>query len=173
MARPANPLSRERILDAARAVVKEDGLDALSMRRLAEELDVWPMSVYRYLRDKDELLDAVSASAAAGAVSAPRRGPWRRRLEELLARAAHAIATDPIGVQGRVPREFLDALTRELTGSGTALLREAGFDDDEAARAWHALWSMACGYAVLGPAEELRYGLGLILDGLEARLAIR
>jgi hypothetical protein len=72
-----------------------------------------------------------------------------------------------------LPREFVDALTRELADPGIALLREAGLDDDAAARAWRAVWSTTCGYALLGSADELRYGLGLILDGLEARLAIR
>ena len=45
-------LSRERIVEAALGIVEREGLGALSMRRLAQELDVWPMSVYRYFRDK-------------------------------------------------------------------------------------------------------------------------
>jgi TetR/AcrR family tetracycline transcriptional repressor len=55
-----NPLSRERIVDAAFRLLEQDGWDALSMRRLAQELDVWPMAVYRYFRDKDELVEALS-----------------------------------------------------------------------------------------------------------------
>src|SRR6266540_3693974 len=157
MSRRDNPLSRERILDAARAVVDQDGLDALSMRRLAEELDVWPMSVYRYFRDKDELLQAVSTTAAAAAVSAPRPGPWRQRLEELLTQASQTIATDPLGLHGRVPRAFLDALTVELADQGAALLREGGFDEDAAAHAWAVLWSYTCGHALLGAADEIAY----------------
>ncbi len=58
-------LSRERILDAALELVVDDGWNGLSMRRLAQELDVWPMAVYRYFRDKDELLDAVVEQLAA------------------------------------------------------------------------------------------------------------
>src|SRR4051794_11070052 len=63
-------LSRDRILEAAVALAARDGLDALSMRRLAQELDVWPMSVYTYFRDKDELVDAIAAEVARGAMVA-------------------------------------------------------------------------------------------------------
>src|SRR3954451_8011577 len=63
-------LSRERILGAAAELAGRDGLESLSMRRLAQELDVWPMSVYRYFRDKDELVDAVAAEVTRGAMKA-------------------------------------------------------------------------------------------------------
>src|SRR4051794_17134970 len=77
---PPVPLSRERILDGALRLIEREGLGALSMRRLAQELDVWPMAVYHYFRDKAELLDAVAASAA-GLVELPSPGDsWRGRL---------------------------------------------------------------------------------------------
>src|SRR3954466_1280852 len=74
-----NPLSRERIIDAAVGLLEEDGWDALSMRRLAQELDVWPMAVYRYFRDKDELVDALVDHAAARMELPGAEGHWRAR----------------------------------------------------------------------------------------------
>ncbi|MCU7821738.1 TetR/AcrR family transcriptional regulator [Kitasatospora sp. DSM 101779] len=60
MARPRTPLlSRERIVDAALALVDADGLDALSTRRLATELSVSGPSLYNHFATKDDLLDAV------------------------------------------------------------------------------------------------------------------
>jgi len=60
MARPRTPLlSRERIVDAALAVVDGEGLDALSTRRLATALSVSGPSLYNHFATKDELLDAV------------------------------------------------------------------------------------------------------------------
>jgi len=50
---PATRLSRERVLEAALALAEREGLEALSMRRIAQELDVWPMSLYRYFHDKE------------------------------------------------------------------------------------------------------------------------
>ncbi len=56
--RPGRPprLSRAAIVSAAGDVVARDGIEALTMRRVADELDSSPMSIYRHVRDKDELL---------------------------------------------------------------------------------------------------------------------
>jgi AcrR family transcriptional regulator len=53
--RPAR-LSRAAVTDAARAIVERDGIEALTMRRVARELGSSPMAIYRHVRDKDELL---------------------------------------------------------------------------------------------------------------------
>ena len=53
------PLSRERVLQAAVALADRDGIDALSMRNLAQELGVGVMSLYYYVSDKDELIDGM------------------------------------------------------------------------------------------------------------------
>ncbi|MEU9040166.1 MULTISPECIES: TetR/AcrR family transcriptional regulator [unclassified Kitasatospora] len=60
MARPRTPLlSRERIVAAALRLIDDEGLDALSTRRLATELSVSGPSLYNHFATKDELLDAV------------------------------------------------------------------------------------------------------------------
>src|SRR3954452_6415979 len=99
------PLSRERILSVALRVVEREGVGALSMRRLAQELDVWPMSLYTYFRDKDELLDAIAAQTA-GAVALPEEADsWRERLRGLLHAVRTAMAGDPAA--GDLARAFL------------------------------------------------------------------
>ncbi|MGN6334182.1 MAG: TetR/AcrR family transcriptional regulator [Motilibacteraceae bacterium] len=61
MARPRTPLlSRELIRDAALAIVDAEGLTALSMRRLAQELGVQAASLYSHYRNRDEVLDAAA-----------------------------------------------------------------------------------------------------------------
>src|SRR3954463_7855276 len=63
MARPRQPLlTRERIISAASALVDAEGLDALSMRRLATELGVQGPSLYNHFATKAEILDAVADS---------------------------------------------------------------------------------------------------------------
>lgn len=49
-------VSREAIVATARAIVDAEGIDALTMRRVADELAIVPMAIYRHVRDKDELL---------------------------------------------------------------------------------------------------------------------
>jgi AcrR family transcriptional regulator len=66
MARPRKPLlSRELIVEAANALVDSEGLDAVSMRRLAAELGVSGPSLYNHLRSKDEILEAVADAVSA------------------------------------------------------------------------------------------------------------
>ncbi|HEU4319116.1 MAG TPA: TetR/AcrR family transcriptional regulator C-terminal domain-containing protein [Acidimicrobiia bacterium] len=54
------PLSRDRVLDAAVALADEGGLEALTMRGLAETLDVEAMSLYYHVANKEALLDGVA-----------------------------------------------------------------------------------------------------------------
>jgi AcrR family transcriptional regulator len=66
MARPRKPLlSRDRIVETARALVDAEGLDAVSTRRLAAELGVSGPSLYNHFRNKDEILGAVADAVSA------------------------------------------------------------------------------------------------------------
>lgn len=53
-------LDRRRVLETALQVIDQEGLDALTMRRLADELDVDPMTVHHHAKGKDSLLDGVA-----------------------------------------------------------------------------------------------------------------
>jgi AcrR family transcriptional regulator len=56
---PREPLTRERVFRAAIDLADASGIDALSMRRLAQELGVEAMSLYHHVRNKDDLLDGM------------------------------------------------------------------------------------------------------------------
>lgn len=84
--RPAKaPLSEEAVVDAALAVAKKEGLAAVTMRRVAAELDTGPASLYVYVSNRDELLRAMLDRVGA---SIPRVEPdpkrWREQLYDLL-----------------------------------------------------------------------------------------
>jgi AcrR family transcriptional regulator len=53
------PLSRERVLSAAVVLADESGVESLSMRKLAQELGVVPMALYKHVANKEELLDGM------------------------------------------------------------------------------------------------------------------
>jgi AcrR family transcriptional regulator len=66
MARPARPvLNRQRIVEAAIAIIDEEGLDALSTRRLARALRVQAPSLYNHFATKEDILDAVGDAIIA------------------------------------------------------------------------------------------------------------
>ncbi|MEU1521371.1 TetR/AcrR family transcriptional regulator C-terminal domain-containing protein [Nocardia rhamnosiphila] len=75
---------RARLLRTAIAIADTEGLEAVSMRRLAAELGIGPMSLYRYVANKDELLTQM-ADAAFGELDLPEPGAlgWRADLERI------------------------------------------------------------------------------------------
>ncbi|MEU5869683.1 TetR/AcrR family transcriptional regulator C-terminal domain-containing protein [Nonomuraea sp. NPDC047529] len=80
--RPTAPLDRDRIVSAGLAVANAEGLPALSMRRLAADLDVTTMALYRHISGREQLI-LLMADAAFGEFPLPEPLPsgWRRRLE--------------------------------------------------------------------------------------------
>lgn len=158
-------LSRERILNAALALVKKDGPSALSMRRLAQELDVWPMSLYRYFRDKDELLAALADAAAESIASPGGNGSWRDQLSELLTQARATLERHPGGLRPDADRP---AAVR-VRDAGLEILQRAGLQGSDAENAWGALIVYTAGAAAMeSTAETFEYGLDRLFDGLSA-----
>ncbi|MFJ6739397.1 TetR/AcrR family transcriptional regulator [Streptomyces sp. NPDC091279] len=83
--RPAKPaLTRDSIVGAAVAVLRAEGLAKVTMRRLAQELDTGPASLYVYVRNTAELHAAVLDELLGEIGPAPADGPWRERLERVL-----------------------------------------------------------------------------------------
>jgi AcrR family transcriptional regulator len=83
---------RPEILDAALAVAAERGLDGVSMRSVAQRLDLTPMALYGYFRSKDELLDALLGRLLSGLPEPPDGADWRVVVEHL-AYGLRAVAT--------------------------------------------------------------------------------
>ncbi len=80
-ARP--PLDRSQIVAAALGIVDAEGIDAVSLRRLAEALGVTPMSIYWHVRDKAELLELVGHAVLAEIQIPAAHGDWRAQLREV------------------------------------------------------------------------------------------
>jgi AcrR family transcriptional regulator len=134
--RPAKaPLSREAVVDAGLSVLRRAGLDGVTMRAVAAELDTGAASLYVYVANRDELLnqmfDAVAATVDLGPEPDPAR--WREQLAALLTRARDAMDRHP-GI-ARVP------LANIPTGRGAmrivermlGILRAGGVDEQSAA----------------------------------------
>lgn len=137
--RPSRGLSRDRILGAALALVDRDGLDHLTMRRLAGDLDVEAMSLYRHVDDKDDLLsglgDVIWAEIATDAPPDPDWSRWLRALAEAIRAAVHRHPhAVPVLVSGDVsPPAALQLFAEQLDH----------VDDAERGRAVSALRTVA------------------------------
>ncbi|WP_017606628.1 TetR/AcrR family transcriptional regulator [Nocardiopsis alkaliphila] len=97
MARPKTPiLSKPGIREAALAIVDRDGLEKLSMRRLAQELDVQAASLYSHYRTKEELLSDVANEVTSHIdVSRFEDGDWREGLATWARSYRAALAEHP------------------------------------------------------------------------------
>jgi len=74
--RALSPLSRERIVHAALTLADAEGLEAVSLRKVAAALDAGPMRLYRYAGTKEELLELM-ADAVYAEIPAPTGSTWR------------------------------------------------------------------------------------------------
>jgi AcrR family transcriptional regulator len=133
--RPAKaPLSVEAIVDAALAILRAEGLEALSMRRVAGALDTGAGSLYVYVAGREGLLEAVfDRIVAAIELEAPDPARWRTQLHELLLRMRDALVAHP-GIAAATmvdpPRtEVAMRLLENLLG----LLLAGGIDAQDAA----------------------------------------
>lgn len=83
-------LSRQRIAAAALAIADREGFEAVSMRRVAEDLKVGTMSLYYYVKTKDDLVAAMDDELMGEALLPSLPKDWRRAMLEI-ARHTHAI----------------------------------------------------------------------------------
>jgi AcrR family transcriptional regulator len=144
-------LSREEVARAALVLLDGEGLEAFSMRRLAKELGVGTMTLYGYFRSKEELLDAVVDLAVAEQELPTLEGPWRERLRRLAKTARSNLARHPGLVQIRVVQPVLRPEALRLTELGMRILEDAGFDTDEAAKAFRLLFTYTLGFTLFSP----------------------
>ncbi len=140
-------LSRRQVLDAAHALAAERGLEALTMRALAERLDVVPNAVYKWVPTKAALLDALVDEALASVSEPPDADPGaavRGRLLSLFDAVTSRPALAALSMNRRaVPGPMADA-NRERVRE---LLLASGLGDDRAAVLTRVLLVHTIGFA--------------------------
>jgi AcrR family transcriptional regulator len=144
-------LTRERVVTEALAVIAEDGVQALTMRRLAARLGVVPGAVYRHVRNKqqlqDLLLDGVLAEVDLHLDSSL---PWTEQLKLLAHRLRQVLEGHP-GVAGILKtRDPLGPHSLALAEAFLGPLQTAGFGDRDAGLAFFLLVDYTIGFAVSG-----------------------
>jgi AcrR family transcriptional regulator len=147
------PVTAAAVVDAALVVIDEEGLDALTMRRLAHVLGVEPVTIYRQLPNKDAILAGVAeklwremAPPGEAASSAPSTPDWREQvrgmwlaLDGLMQRHPNAI---PIIARGG----SYSASAGEGTAGMLRIFKDAGLAPAEAAELLHILSACVVGF---------------------------
>src|SRR5580698_2898819 len=123
--RPAKaPLSEDAVVDAALAILKSEGLQAVTMRRVAAALDTGAMSLYVYVAGREGLLQAMLDRVTATIeLQAPDPSRWRAQLHSLLARMHQAL----VGHPGMAALTLADPPTSEVILTLTENLLEILF----------------------------------------------
>jgi TetR/AcrR family transcriptional regulator, tetracycline repressor protein len=146
-------VNRDVIAREALAMLDEEGLDALSMRRLADRLGVGTMTLYGYVRSKDELLDAAVGAATEDYEPVPTDGGVRERLRAHVQAVRRMLERHPSLAQLRARQPIVQAPAFGMTERGMQILLDAGFPPDEAARLFRVLFVYQFGSALFGPDE--------------------
>jgi AcrR family transcriptional regulator len=103
------PLSREAIVAAAIEIADADGLQAVSIRRLATKLDARPMSLYSHIERKGDLIDLMVDEVMGGAIipGGPPTDDWRDALRQIAQRTRESARAHPWMIGAAFGRPFL------------------------------------------------------------------
>jgi AcrR family transcriptional regulator len=187
-------LTRERIVAAAVRHAEAGRLSEVTIRVLAAELEVSPMALYRHVRDKDDLLLAVTdVMLVRHPVADKGSGDWRDHLRAVALSLRELLRREPAlaRLYGRTPVTTPAALER--LSAAVAVLERSGFGHRDAVRAYAAVHTYTLGYCLLeigraasmtSPArqppadararetmsfvseQQFRHGLAAIIEGL-------
>lgn len=135
-------------MQAAIAIADTQGIDALSMRKLAQELGVEAMSLYNHVANKDEVLDAIT-DLVVGEIALPAPGSDWKSAMRARAISAHAVLRKhPWASMLIVSRMNVGPSMLRYVDSTIGALREGGFSFQLADRAWNALDSHVYGFTL-------------------------
>jgi AcrR family transcriptional regulator len=141
-------LSRERVLEAAIELARRDGIDALTMRRLADELEVGVMTLYHYVPNKSELLDAMVDVVFAEIELPPRGVDWRTAMRRRAVSTREALNRHRWAVGLMESRATPGPASMRVHDAVLGCLREAGFSLDLTLQAYSVLDAYIYGFAL-------------------------
>lgn len=145
--RHRTPLSRERVLEAAVVLADREGIDALSMRRLGQELGVEAMSLYNHVKGKEDLLDGM-VDLIVGAIDPPATtGPWKKALRNRILSARHTMLRHPWASAVITSRNNASPVVMKYMDTTGGIMRDGGFSVDLMHHAFHALGSRVLGFS--------------------------
>ena len=147
-------IDREAVLDAAISLLDGEGVEALTMRRLAGELGVSAMAPYRHVSSKDELLMVLVDRLAARLVYPPRPADAKGAMLVLWSTIYDSLAEHPWVPEVLARRQMMAPSVLGAIEEIHAALRNAGLSIDAAVRAYRVMWNFTLGSLLVRAGSE-------------------
>jgi AcrR family transcriptional regulator len=141
-------LSRERVLHGAVAVADSGGVSSLTIRSLADQLGVKPMSVYHYVAGKEEILDGIVDLVFSEIELPTAGGDWREEIRRRAGSARRVLKRHPWAIALLESRTTPGPATLRHHDAVIGTLRAAGFTVEMTAHAYALIDSYTYGFAV-------------------------
>ncbi|MEV4074938.1 TetR/AcrR family transcriptional regulator C-terminal domain-containing protein [Nonomuraea fuscirosea] len=143
-------LTRQAILEAALALADRDGLKALSMRRIGQELGVEAMSLYQHVANKDALLDGlVEQIFTQAAPPLAEAGSWQEGLREYARALLRLLLAHPNVITLVVSRPAITPQNHRLMEDALHTLRVAGLPPERALDMLYAVTGFVVGHVAI------------------------
>ena len=141
------PVTPERIADAALHLIDVQGLDGLTVRALAQELGVGTMTLYWYVQNKDEVLDLVADRMLADIPLPPAEMPWQAAVRQVAVAVRAALLRHGGAVPVMLGRGSFGPNGLRIVDNAIRVFRAAGFEEADAADAYFAVANFVNGFA--------------------------
>jgi AcrR family transcriptional regulator len=154
------PLTRERIVQAALRIMDEEGLEAVSMRRIGRELGVEAMSLYNHVRDKEDILDSI-CEAVLAEFRIPDADEWTEGARLAAREYRRLLLAHPtvITLMTERKRPFSTAESLRAYEFALEVFRTAGLSEADSVKAFHVFGGFILGFVTME--------LGLMVGGPE------
>jgi AcrR family transcriptional regulator len=140
------PLNGERILRTAVALADRGGVEAASMRKIAQELGVVPMALYKHVAGKDELLDGM-IDVVVAEIDPPATGvDWKTAVRQRILSARQALLRHPWASRVMESRKEPTPTVLAYLDSMIGMFRAGGFSMDLTHHTMHAMGSRLMGF---------------------------
>lgn len=143
-------LTRDRVIDAALRIMDEEGLDAVSMRRVGRELGVEAMSLYHHVHDKEDLLLGIREQVLSRFLDPGTNGDWEVRARQAARSWRQILRAHPniMVLISESKRFAMTPTSLRPTETALRLLREVGLPEDDAVKAFCALGGFIVGFVM-------------------------
>lgn len=149
------PLSRDAVLAAALEIGDAEGLESVSMRTLAGRFVCTPRALYRYIGDKDEMLEAVVEQQVSGLPALATGEPWQPAMRRFFVAFHELLLAHPLVAQVMARRPIAGPETMRHAERALSVLVAAGMTDELAVEAFVALAYYTLGASTGGTGQVL------------------